>query len=493
MSAAHHLFWITSRAAGSAAMLAASASVLLGLMMSSSRRSQSRRDHRVLHEALSLTTLALVGLHGVSLVGDAFLNPGLTGIVIPFAGKYRPLWTGIGIIAGYGLAALGLSYYLRDRIGASRWKRLHRLTALFWLLAIAHTIGAGSDAGEPWFLILNGVVIAPAALLLTLRWIGRAASEGTAASAIGQISVVLLIRTTALLAVATALIALAGCGGADRASGHQPSTAPPRQFGSSSHTVLIVLENHELSEVIGSSESSSLDRLSRMGALAVNYFAITHPSLPNYLALAGGSTFGISDDCTDCRASGANLATQLSAAGISWRAYMGSMPRPCFKGPEVGDYAKRHNPFLYFPSVTNNPRLCANDVPERALFAQLADHNLPAFSWITPDLCNNAHSCAFSTADEYLSQLTPRLLAELGPHGLLVVTFDEGSSDAGCCGYAHGGRVATILVGPDLRKGVRLRHSYSHYSLLATLEDRFHLPRLRNARSATPLAAAFKS
>ena len=177
MSAAHHLFWITSRAAGSAAMLAASASVLLGLMMSSSRRSQNRRDHRVLHEALSLTTLALVGLHGVSLLGDAFLNPGLTGIVVPFAGKYRPLWTGIGIIAGYGLAILGLSYYLRDRIGASRWKRLHRLTALFWLLAIVHTIGAGSDAGEPWFLIFNGVLIAPAALLLALRWIGRASDE----------------------------------------------------------------------------------------------------------------------------------------------------------------------------------------------------------------------------------------------------------------------------------------------------------------------------
>ena len=177
MSAAHHLFWITSRAAGGAAMLAASASVLLGLMMSSSRRSPNRRDLRVLHEALSLTTLALVGLHGVSLLGDAFLNPGLAGILVPFVGKYRPLWTGIGIIAGYGLALLGLSYYLRDRIGASRWKRLHRLTALFWLLAIAHTIGAGSDAGEPWFLILNGIVIVPALLLLVLRWTGRAAGE----------------------------------------------------------------------------------------------------------------------------------------------------------------------------------------------------------------------------------------------------------------------------------------------------------------------------
>jgi methionine sulfoxide reductase heme-binding subunit len=178
VSAAHHLFWITSRAAGGAALLLASASVLLGLMMSATRRNPNKRDLRTLHEALSLTALAMVALHGVSLLGDAYLNPGITGILFPFVGRYRPLWTGVGILAGYGLAALGLSYYFRNRIGAVRWRRAHRLTAAFWLLAIVHTIGAGSDAVELWFLILNGVVVAPAALLLALRWIGRASDEG---------------------------------------------------------------------------------------------------------------------------------------------------------------------------------------------------------------------------------------------------------------------------------------------------------------------------
>jgi methionine sulfoxide reductase heme-binding subunit len=146
-------------------------------MMSSSRRTPNRRDLRTLHEALSLTALAMVGLHGVSLLGDAYLNPGIAGIVVPFVGKYRPAWTGIGVLAGYGLAALGISYYFRDRIGAARWRRLHRLTAAFWLLAIVHTIGAGSDAVEFWFLLLNGVVIAPTILLLVLRWLGRASAE----------------------------------------------------------------------------------------------------------------------------------------------------------------------------------------------------------------------------------------------------------------------------------------------------------------------------
>lgn len=175
MIAAHHLFWITSRAAGSAALLLASASVLLGLMMSSTRRNPNRRDLRTLHEALSLAALGMVGLHGVALLGDAYLNPGVAGIIIPFIGKYRPLWTGVGILAGYGLAALGLSYYLRDRIGAARWKRLHRLTALFWVAAIIHTIGAGSDAKQAWFLALVGAFSLPAGALLLLRWLDRAA------------------------------------------------------------------------------------------------------------------------------------------------------------------------------------------------------------------------------------------------------------------------------------------------------------------------------
>ena len=174
MNLAPHLFWITSRAAGGAALLLASASVGLGLMMSSKRKSAAKRDFRAVHEALSLTALAMVALHGVSLLGDAWLNPGLGGIAIPFVGPYRPLWTGLGIIAGYGLAALGISYYFRDRIGAARWRRAHRLTAIFWLLAIVHTIGAGSDAAQLWFLILSGALVLPAALLLALRWLERA-------------------------------------------------------------------------------------------------------------------------------------------------------------------------------------------------------------------------------------------------------------------------------------------------------------------------------
>jgi sulfoxide reductase heme-binding subunit YedZ len=175
VNVAPHIFWITSRAAGTIAMLLASAAVFAGLLVSTRRRTSNRTDLRAIHEALSLSTLAMVAVHGTALLGDAFMHPGIVGITVPFAGSYRPLWTGTGIVAGYGLAFLGLSYYARDRVGAARWRRLHRITAIFWLMAIVHSIGAGSDAAEPWFLALNLALVVPAALLLALRWLGRAA------------------------------------------------------------------------------------------------------------------------------------------------------------------------------------------------------------------------------------------------------------------------------------------------------------------------------
>jgi methionine sulfoxide reductase heme-binding subunit len=174
VNVAPHIFWITSRAAGGAALLLASASVAVGLMIGARRAgTTNKRDLRSVHEALSLTSLAMVVVHGLSLLGDSYLNPGLTGIVVPFVSFYRPLWIALGIVAGYGFAALGLSYYLRDRIGAARWRRLHRLTAVFWLAAIAHTIGAGSDVAEPWFLGVSAALVLPAFALLLVRWLGR--------------------------------------------------------------------------------------------------------------------------------------------------------------------------------------------------------------------------------------------------------------------------------------------------------------------------------
>jgi phosphatidylinositol-3-phosphatase len=269
-----------------------------------------------------------------------------------------------------------------------------------------------------------------------------------------------------------------------------PAAASASEPAKPSPTVLIVLENREFGEVIGNPEAPYLNYLAQRGALATSYFGVTHPSLPNYLALLGGSTFGIAENCTECTVPGPNLATQLSRAGFPWRAYMGSLPRPCFAGASDGTYAKRHNPFAYFPSITAVPARCEAIVPETRLLADLRRHRLPAFGWLSPDLCDNAHDCSLATADEHLRALAPRIVRQLGPHGLLVVTFDEGTGDAGCCGQPGGGRVATILLGPDVPPGTEIRQAANHFSLLASLERRFGLARLRLARSARPLAPA---
>lgn len=175
-----HLFWITARAAGTAALASASISVAVGLLMSR-RPGAERMPLKAAHETLSLVTLALIGVHGATLLGDTYLDPGPAGLTIPFVMPYRPLWTALGIIAAYGLAVLGLTYYARSRIGASRWKRLHRFTALFWVLGIGHAIGAGTDAGEPWFLVGMGCAIVPAAILLAGRLARGGASLGSPA------------------------------------------------------------------------------------------------------------------------------------------------------------------------------------------------------------------------------------------------------------------------------------------------------------------------
>lgn len=166
-----HIFWITSRAGGIAALVLSSASVGAGLLISGQGGSGKglRGDARALHEALSLATLVAIAIHGASLLGDHFLHPTLIDISVPFTGGYRPFWTGLGIAAGWALTALGLSYYVRGRIGQSRWRALHRFTALFWVIGIAHSLGSGTDAGQLWFLVAVAVSAIPALILLLAK------------------------------------------------------------------------------------------------------------------------------------------------------------------------------------------------------------------------------------------------------------------------------------------------------------------------------------
>ena len=168
---APHLYWIASRAAGSAALLLSSASVCVGLAMSKRFARGRLADLRVAHEALSLATIAALLVHVLTLLGDGFLNLGAAELTIPFVSGYETLWTTIGIVAFWAMLALGLSYYARARIGVQRWRVLHRFTALAWGLGLAHSLGEGTDAGQAWFLAMTAIVVAPALVLLIGRWL----------------------------------------------------------------------------------------------------------------------------------------------------------------------------------------------------------------------------------------------------------------------------------------------------------------------------------
>jgi hypothetical protein len=286
------------------------------------------------------------------------------------------------------------------------------------------------------------------------------------------------------------VVAVAGCSQATGTSGAAP--VPPAlavPASSKSHVVVLVMENREYARVLRG--APYVRGLAGDFASAPSFFAIRHPSLPNYLALTGGSTFGISSDCTSCHVRDTNLVDQLEAAHRSWKAYMEGLPHPCYKGASSGGYAKKHDPFLYYDDVASNRRRCGHVVPATQLGRDLRRRRLPTFAWITPNLCDDTHDCSLATGDRYLSRLVPAVMRGLGPHGVLILTWDEGDSDAGCCGVARGGHIATVIAGPDVRRGTSITGDLTHYSTLRTIEDLLGLPPLRGAASAQSLEGAF--
>jgi hypothetical protein len=301
-------------------------------------------------------------------------------------------------------------------------------------------------------------------------------------------------RHLATIAVALALLGSTACGGASQG---RPLAAPPASVlptSRSSHVTLIVMENKEASDIVGSASSPYVTALAHRNAIATRSYAIRHPSLPNYLALTSGSTQGITSDCTDCHVAARNIVDQLEAASISWKAYMEDLPGPCSRVAATAGYAKKHDPFMYYDDVARSPRRCAKAVPFTQLASDLRRGTLPTFSFISPNLCHDTHDCSVATGDRFLAALVPRLLRESGPHGFIVLTWDEGTSDAGCCTDARGGQIATIVAGPDVLRHARSSEPVDHYGVLRTIETALGLPPLGHGalRRSGSLAGMFQ-
>jgi sulfoxide reductase heme-binding subunit YedZ len=173
------IFWLASRALGIVAIVMLAISVGLGLALSGRivRRPGLPARLKRHHEACTLVTLGLIVAHSGVLLADGYLKPGLAGITLPFQMGYRPLWTGLGILAGWLAALLGLSFYARRRIGVKTWRWLHRWIIAAYVLALGHAIGAGTDGRSTWMIALLTVLSAPIVFAFTYRMLPRPRHE----------------------------------------------------------------------------------------------------------------------------------------------------------------------------------------------------------------------------------------------------------------------------------------------------------------------------
>lgn len=272
-----------------------------------------------------------------------------------------------------------------------------------------------------------------------------------------------------------------------------PTTAPtpsnpPAGLPRFSHVFVVYFENHEYSQVIGNSSLPNFNHYAQQYANLTQFYAETHPSLPNYLAVIGGDTFGITSDCTTCWINAPSLPDQLEAAHLTWKAYEENLPSPGYVGSS-GLYVQKHDPFIYFdPIRLNTTRLDQHVVPLTQLWTDAANGNLPNFAFITPNVCDDAHSCSLSVADSWLPGTIGKLISSpaFDANSVVVLVFDEGTTSATCCqlGSSGGGHIPAIVISPLVKSGYQDNTPYTHYSLLKTIESAWGLPLLKHAGDA---------
>src|ERR1700690_2188755 len=276
-----------------------------------------------------------------------------------------------------------------------------------------------------------------------------------------------------------------------------PTATPKPLIPDFKHIIIVVFENKEFGTVVNNPQMPFFNQLSQSYTLLTQLYAETHPSLPNYLAMIGGDTFGVTFDCTKCIQNAVTLPDLIEKNGLTWKTYQEDMPSPCYAEAEAGNYAIKHNPFAYFDAIRlDHDRCIRSIVPFTQLAVDLASTTLPNYVFITPNLCNDAHDCPVNIADGWLKGLMTQLLPQLDAEGkpyLVIITWDEGQGNHSCCGLPAeaGGRIATILLSPQVKNGYKDATPYTHYSILKTIAAAWHLPYLGHAADAdTPLIIA---
>jgi acid phosphatase len=255
------------------------------------------------------------------------------------------------------------------------------------------------------------------------------------------------------------------------------------------HIFTILMENHSYNEIVGSSQAPYINSLIGKYGLASSYVAASHPSLPNYLALTGSSTFGITTDCNTCFVSAPNIAVdRVEASGRTWKAYMESMPSACFLG-DSGEYAQKHNPFVYYDDIRLNATECAKDVPYTQFSTDIASASTTAnYVWVTPNLINDMHDGTIAQGDSWLASNVPAILnspAFTTQNSVLDIVWDE---DDG----TQGNQVPSIVINSAVTPGYHSTAAYSHYSWQKTIETAWGLaPLTANDTGAAAMSDFF--
>lgn len=263
-----------------------------------------------------------------------------------------------------------------------------------------------------------------------------------------------------------------------------PPPAPSVRFG---HVFVVVEENANFSDVIANPALPYLNSLANQYGLAANYFANAHPSIPNYFELTTGQILTLIDASTpsDFPVSTENVVRDLLAAGKSWKSYAEDIPSVGYTGGDTGRYAVRHNPLAYFTDVQNDTRQLQNLVPFSQFATDRSTANLPDFSFIVPNLCNDAHDCSLATADTWLKTNIDPLIQSppFQKDGLLIIVFDEADTLDFTSG---GGHVAAVIVSPLAKRGYKSIAFYQHQSVLRLVLEGLGVTKLPGDAATAP-------
>jgi acid phosphatase len=287
---------------------------------------------------------------------------------------------------------------------------------------------------------------------------GRVVTWSTSDSTVARVSATGLVTGRAA-GSATVTATSEGKTGTSAITVPAPSSGGPRF----NHVFIVVEENTDYANVIGSVSMPYLNSLAQQYGVATQYYADTHPSIGNYFMLATGQIVTNNDSYSSI-VSVDNVVRELVAAGKTWKSYAEDLPSVGFTGATSGGYARKHNVFALLSDVANDPRQVTNLVPFTQFATDLANGTLPAYSNIVPNLCNDAHDCPLSTADAWLKTNIDPLIksAQFHQDGLLLILFDEAGGDP-----SHGGgRVAWIAVSGKSKPGYQSTSLYQHASTL---------------------------